>query len=287
MKTGLVLEGGAMRGLFSAGVMDVMLEHGVTFDGVIGVSAGAVFGCSFHSGQKGRSIRYNKRFCKDKRYCSFWSLLKTGDLYGAEFCYHTLPYELDVFDNAAFQRNPAPFYVLATDVDTGEALVHRCTDCHAQDLLWMRASASMPLASRMVEADGRRLLDGGIADSIPLRRFEDMGFAKNVVILTQPAGYQKTPNRLMPLLRRVLKKYPRLVETLENRHESYNAAISYVSHQEQARRALVIRPDAPLHIGHVCHDASEMQRVYDLGRRMGEKRIREICTFLQNSAQNS
>ncbi|MBE5776942.1 MAG: patatin family protein [Clostridiales bacterium] len=280
MKTGLVLEGGAMRGLFSAGVIDVLMENGVRFDGLIGVSAGAVFGCNYKSGQIGRTIRYNMRFCKDKQYCSFRSLLKTGDLFGAEYCYHTLPRELDVFDNAAFMQNPMKFYTLCTDVESGQAVVHDCLSCDDRDLEWMRGSASMPLAARIVEVDGYKLLDGGIADSIPLRRFEDMGYERNVVILTQPRGYTKKPNRLMPILRHVYRAYPHLIHTLAHRHENYNASLAYVARREHAGHALVIRPDAPLEIGHTCHDAAEMKRVYDLGRQMGLKRLEEIRRFL-------
>ena len=283
MKTGLVLEGGAMRGMFTAGVLDVLMENGVRFDSLIGVSAGAVFGCNYKSGQIGRTIRYNMRFCKDKQYCSFRSLLKTGDLYGAEYCYHTLPRELDVFDNAAFRQNPMSFFILCTDVETGQAIIHECHTCDDNDLEWMRASASMPLAANIVEIDGYKLLDGGIADSIPLRRFENMGYEKNVVILTQPRGYVKKPNKLMPLLRRVFRKYPRLVDTLSHRHENYNAATAYVARQEHAGHALVIRPEAPLGIGHVCHDAAEMKRVYELGRRIGEQRLSEIQAFLASN----
>lgn len=282
MKTGLVLEGGAMRGLFTAGVLDVLMENGVCFDGLIGVSAGAVFGCNYKSGQIGRTIRYNTRFCRDKQYCSFRSLLKTGDLYGAEYCYHTLPRELDVFDNAAFMQNPMSFFVVCTDAETGQAIVHECKICDDRDLEWMRASASMPLAARIVEIDGYQLLDGGIADSIPLQRFESMGYEKNVVILTQPFGYVKKPNRLLPLLRHVFAKYPRLVDTFARRHESYNTATAYVAYQEQYGHALVIRPDAPLDIGHVCHDAAEMKRVYTLGRQVGEQRLADVLHFLQS-----
>lgn len=280
MKTGLVLEGGAMRGLFSAGVMDVMMEHGVTFDGLIGVSAGAVFGCNFKSRQIGRSIRYNTRFCKNKQYCSFHSLVKTGDLYGAEFCYHTLPHHLDIFDTDSFMQNPMRYYVLCTDVHSGQAVVHECLTCDDMDLEWMRASASMPLCSRIVTVDGYHLLDGGIADSIPLKRFEDMGYEKNVVILTQPEGYVKRPNRLMPILRRALRAYPRVVEALETRHENYNQATAYAARQEQAGHALVIRPPHKLDIGHVCHDDQAMLHVYRLGRLEGEKRLPEIQKFL-------
>ena len=169
MKTGLIMEGGAMRGMFTCGVIDVLMENGVRFDGAAGISAGACFGCNFKSGQIGRPIRYNKRYSRDWRYCSLRSLVQTGDLYGADFCYRALPDELDPFDRAAFAANPMDFYVGAADVDTGEIRYHNCLDGGARDMQWMRASASMPMVSRIVEADGFRLLDGGIVDPVPYR----------------------------------------------------------------------------------------------------------------------
>ena len=169
-KTGLVMEGGAMRGMFTAGVLDVLLENGIEFDGAIGVSAGATFGCNFKSKQIGRAIRYNKRFCKDWRYCSLRSLITTGDLYGAKFCYDTLPNQLDIFDTETYRANPLKFYCVASDCETGKPVYKELETCDAKDLTWMRASASMPLASKVVEVDGYKLLDGGMTDSIPLCR---------------------------------------------------------------------------------------------------------------------
>ena len=167
VKTGLVLEGGAMRGLYTAGILDVLMEEKIQVDGVIGVSAGAVFGCNYKSGQIGRTLRYNMKFCGDKRYGTLHSLLKTGDIYDVDLCYHQIPEILDPFDNEAFAKNPAEFFVVCTDVETGKAVYHKCTDCGRDDLKWMQASASMPLVSKVVEIDGYKLLDGGVADSIP------------------------------------------------------------------------------------------------------------------------
>ena len=201
MKTGLIMEGGAMRGMFTAGVIDVLMEAGVCFDGAIGVSAGAVFGCNYKSRQIGRVIRYNKTYCQDPRYVSFRSLLRTGDIYGEEFCYHELPDRLDPFDVKTYEENPMDFYVVCTDVETGKPVYHNCLKGDAEDIQWMRASASMPALSRFVNLDGHMLSDGGTADSIPVRFFESIGYERNVVILTQPEGYVKKPNQLLPLLR--------------------------------------------------------------------------------------
>ena len=281
MKKGLVLEGGAMRGLFTAGVIDVMMEAKVEPDGLIGVSAGAAFGCNYKSRQPGRAIRYNKRFARDKRYCSWQSWLKTGDLFNAEFGYHVIPTLFDVFDNEAFEENPMEFYAVCTDVETGKPVYKKLTEGTQLTYDWIRASASMPLASKVVELEGMKVLDGGVADSIPLEYFESIGYEKNMVILTQPDGYVKEHNKLMPLMRIALRKYPNMIEAMDQRHVMYNQQLSYVYQAESTGRALVIRPDEKLPIGHISHNPDEMQHVYDIGRQTGMKYIERIKAFFK------
>lgn len=281
-KTALIMEGGAMRGLFTCGVMDVLLENGITFDGGAGISAGAVFGCNYKSKQIGRPLRYNTRFCKDWRYCSIRSLITTGDLYGADFCYRIVPYELDVFDRKTFSENPMEFYIGATDVNTGKCVYHRCEKGELEDDLWMRASASMPLVSRIVETDGYQLLDGGIADSIPYHYMKEIGYERDVVILTQPLGYVKQKNRLMPLMKLFYGKYPKLLETMTNRHIYYNEETEEIRKDELSGKILVIRPPEPLNIGRTEKDPEELRRVYQIGRKEAEKRLKEIKEFLKD-----
>ena len=280
MKKGLILEGGAMRGMFSAGVIDVMMEHDIAFDGAIGVSAGAVFGCNYKSHQIGRSLRYNTKFCKDPRYASFRSLLTTGDLYGADFCYNEIPNKLDPFDLETYRNSPMEFYVVCTDVETGKPVYQKCMTGDAHDILWMRASASMPLVSRIVEVDGYKLLDGGISDSIPIRQFQKLGYDRNIIVLTQPLDYVKPKNQMVPLLRIMMRKYPNLVRTMRFRHDIYNATTAYIRKLEQKGRVFVIRPEAPLNIARVEHDPKELTRVYQLGRSVAEKRLEEMQAFL-------
>lgn len=282
-RIGLVLEGGAMRGLFTAGVMDVLMENGVTFDGAVGVSAGAVFGCNYKSRQIGRVLRYNTRFCKDPRYCSLRSLIKTGDLYGADFCYRELPEELDLFDKETYEQNPMAFYVVCTDIETGKAVYHCCDRVDSECYAWMRASASMPLVSHPVELEGKKLLDGGIADPIPLRFFQMEGYDKNVVVLTQPPDYVKKPHQELPLLRLALRRFPRLVDTLQKRHKVYNAETAYIRQQEQNGAVFVIAPEGPLHIGSVEKDPDQLRRVYALGRRAARKNLEALQKFLQKN----
>ncbi|MBO4919236.1 MAG: patatin family protein, partial [Erysipelotrichaceae bacterium] len=249
--------------------------------GGAGISAGAVFGCNYKSKQIGRPLRYNTRFCRDWRYCSLRSLITTGDLYGADFCYRIVPYELDVFDRKTFSENPMEFYIGATDVDTGECIYHRCEKGELEDDLWMRASASMPLVSRIVETDGYKLLDGGIANSIPYHYMKQIGYERDVVILTQPLGFVKKKNSLMPLMKILYRKYPKLLETMANRHIRYNEETAEIRKDELAGKILVIRPPEPLNIGKTEKDPDELRRVYEIGRKEAEKRLEEIKKFLK------
>lgn len=281
MKKGLVLEGGAMRGLFTAGIIDVMMEAGVEPDGLIGVSAGAAFGCNYKSRQPGRAIRYNTRFAKDARYSGLKSLLTTGDYFNAQFGYHIVPYQYDPFDVAAFEQNPMEFMVVCTDVLTGQAVYHKMERVDYDELEWLRASASMPLASKVVEVAGHKLLDGGVADSIPLAYFESIGYERNVVILTQPEGYVKHRTKLMPLMRIGLRRYPEMIQAMDRRYLMYNHELEFVRQAEREGRCLVIRPDEKLPIGHISHDPEEMKRVYQIGREMGDRYIERIKAFYQ------
>ncbi|MBR3921555.1 MAG: patatin family protein [Kiritimatiellae bacterium] len=282
IKTGLVLEGGGMRGLFTAGVLDVFMERGLKFDGLIGVSAGACFGCNYKSGQAGRVIRYNKRFARDSRYCSWRSLFLTGDIFGAEFCYRKLPNELDVFDGTVFESNPMEFYVVATDVESGMPVYKKLEKSDNAALDWIRASASMPLVSRPVEIDGREYLDGGLSDGIPLKYFESLGFARNVVITTRPHGYRKFPSGGIRILKPFLRRYPAIYQALKTRYVWYNKTLEYIDKRVAQKAAILIVPEKPLEISRVCHNPEVMQRVYDLGRRAAERiSERTLNSFLQ------
>ena len=280
-KTGLVMEGGAMRALFTAGVTDVMMENGISFDGAIGVSAGAAFGCNFKSKQPGRAIRYNLKYCRDRRYCSLSSLFATGDLYNARFCYQTLPRELDRFDFRTYKSNPMEFFAVATDIESGLPEYKKIEECDDNGLNWLRASASMPLVSRPVSLDGKMLLDGGISDSIPLKWFEGAGFSRNIVILTQPRSYQKKKTLVIPFLKLFLRKYPLLLKAMENRHEMYNAETSYVFEREKIGAAMVICPEKPLGISRTEKDSGELRRVYEIGRNLGKEKLGDIKEFLR------
>ena len=283
MKTGLVLEGGAMRGMFTAGVLDVLMEHNIQLDGAVGVSAGAVFGCNYKSHQIGRTIRYNTEYCNDKRYAGFGNLLRTGNLYSEQFCYHTVPEKLDPFDTEAFRENPMDFFVVCTDVRTGEPIYRKCRTGDAEDIQWMQASASMPLAAKIVKIGRYQLLDGGVADSIPVQFFESIGYRRNVVVLTQPKGYVKQKNRALPLVRRKYRAYPRLTEAMKHRHEMYNAELRAVEQGEAEGRLFVIRPDAPIPVQRVERNPDHLRQAYSLGRSAAEKAFSAMEEFLKRA----
>ena len=281
MKTAMVLEGGAMRGMYTAGILDVLMENNITTDVTVGVSAGAAFGSNFKSGQIGRCLRSNVRFCKDKRYCSFLSWLFTGNLYGAKFCYHTLPNKLDLFDEEAFERNPMEFYAVCTDVETGKPFYKKIEKAGDSAYEWIRASASLPLVSKIVEIEGKKFLDGGISDSVPLKFAESIGCDKSIVILTQPKGYLKKQSSSIKIMRKILKKYPRMIEALENRYLMYNDTLKYIEQREKEGKALVFRPKEALIIKRVEHKRENLETVYLLGREAAKERLEEIKNFLK------
>jgi len=278
-KTGLVLEGGGVRGIYTAGVLDVFMEHGPSFDGVIGVSAGAIHACSYLSGQKGRSIRYYRNYVSDPRFMSIRSWLKTGDIVGADFCYHELPDKLDVYDHEAFLRNGTPYYAVCTDVEAGKPEYVRLTDMRSQ-IEYLRASASLPYFSRIVELDGRRYLDGGCTDSIPVEAFRRMGYGRNVVVLTRDASYRKLPE-LTALARLVYRRYPAFVRALEQRHEVYNAQVELVEQLAAEGSVFLIRPEKPLEIGRLENDPEKVQRVYDQGCADARAAIVRLMKWLE------
>lgn len=279
---GLVLEGGGMRGMYTAGVLDVFLQENIWPDGVIGVSAGAIHGCSYLSEQLGRSVRYNLKYIKDKRYVSLKSLVTTGDIFNAEFCYDTIPNELSVFDYDRFKQNAEriPFYVTCSNVDTGEPEYIRCRDFR-QDMEYMRASASLPLVSRIVCVREKQLLDGGTTDSIPVAYFRSIGYKKNIVILTRPKGYVKEKDPSIHVIEKLYAKYPEYVQACRERHEMYNRTLQYIDYYEKAGQILVIRPTREIKIGRIEKNVGKLKYMYKLGRHDAREKLAEIKRFLQ------
>ena len=279
MKKGMVLEGGAMRGLYTAGCLDVLMENDISVDGYIGVSAGITFGCNYKSRQIGRSIRYNLRFLNDPRYSGLRSLLKTGDIFGADFCYHEIPEKLDPFDYEAFVNNPVELYTVATDAYTGKSVYHKFPNGMDNDIEWMRAYSSMPGVSRAVKVDGYTLFDGGVSDSIPIEYFMSLGYERNLVILTRPRGYRKKEGKLNPVMKLMMRKYPALIPAMERRAMEYNRVLDLLDELEKEKKVLIIAPTKDLHVKRVEKDKEKVRAIYDLGVDDTRKRLSEIKAF--------
>lgn len=279
MKTGLVLEGGGKRGIYAAGVLDVLLENNIWADGLIGTSAGAVNGCSYVSNQYERNLRYNIRFAKEKRYMSIYSLITTGNVVGTDFAYNILPNKLEVFDYDAFEKSPVAYYVTCSNVETGKAEYIQCKSLRGKNMDYLRASASLPYVSQIVEIDGKKYLDGGICDSIPLKAFQDMGYEKNLVVLTRPRGYIKKPeNNLLANL--YYRKYPAFVTALRNRYAVYNRTLKYIEQQENQGNILVLRPSESIRVGRMEQDSERLKQMYELGKNDAGQMLDAIASFL-------
>lgn len=263
---GLVLEGGAVRGIYTAGVLDVLMENGIKADMVIGTSAGCIHGCCYVSGQAGRSIRYYRKYRHDRHFMGFYSLLTTGEIVGRKFCYEDIPLRLDPFDEAAFEASPIDFYITVTNLNTGLAEHILCDNLRLDDKMdVMRGGASMPLCSRPAEYNGQLYLDGGVADSIPYQAAGDLGCKRRLVVLTQPAGYFKQPANMLPF-RVMYRKYPRFVQAMADRARVYNAQVCRVEQAAKTGEAFLIRPSKALHIGRMERDMDRINAQYELGR---------------------
>ena len=228
MKVGLLLEGGAMRGMYTAGVIDVLLENNIKVDCIMGVSAGALFGVNYKSRQKGRAFRFNLKYIKDKRYMGMYSLITTGNILNQEFCFKDIPDTLDDFNYASFKRTKEDFYAVVTNMKTGQAEYIKIDDLK-KDIEYLRASGSMPFVSKPVEINGNQYLDGGIADAIPIKKMLSMGMDKIIVVLTRPAEYRKKKMN-MTLANIVYKNYPKLINTMKNRYKVYNNSVEEVNY---------------------------------------------------------
>lgn len=276
---GLVLEGGGFRGMYTCGVIDVFMENGICFDEVVGVSAGAAFGCNIKSKQIGRALRYNKRFCQDSRYSGLKSFIKTGDLYNKEFAYGIVPTILDPFDTKTFRENPLKFTVVCTDIHTGNPVYHEIQNGDATDIEWIRASASIPIVSKPVKLDGYELLDGGVSDSIPVNWMLERS-DKTVIVLTRDKSYHKEPMKYIHLLKKAFKECPNLQKALENRYIVYNKTLDEIEQLEREGKVFVIRPSKPIACAMIEKDPNHLQEIYDIGRRDALHYLEDLKKYL-------
>lgn len=278
MKVGLLLEGGAMRGLYTVGVLDVLMDNNIKVDTIMGVSAGALFGVNFKSKQRQRALRYNLKYANDKRYMGMNSLLKTGNIMNKEFCFDIVPYELDIFDFKTFEESPEEFYAVVTNVETGKAEYIKIDDLD-EKMEYLRASGSMPFVSKFVEIDGKKYLDGGTSDSIPIEKILEMGLDKIIVVLTRPIEYRKKKsNKIMPKL--FYSKYPNFVNTINNRYKRYNEQVEKIIELEKQGKIFVVRPTKTVKMKRVENDINKLQEMYDLGINDANNLIKDLKEYL-------
>lgn len=277
----LVLEGGTFRPIFSCGVMDALLDNDVHFPYVIGVSAGITDGVSYVSKQKGRSLDMLLRFRHDKRYIGVRNYLTDRSLFGIKFAYETIPEEIMPFDWETYLENPAEVKVGVTNASTGkiEYLDGKKLDKKC-DML--KATCALPLIFPPIEIDGQKYYDGGICDSIPVKKAESDGHDKMLIVLTRPKGYKKELSKSNVHAARILKKkFPNMVEPLINRHIMYNAQLEYCNQLEKEGRAVILRPTEEVQIESFEKDLDKIKRVYQFGYDLAVKNMDKIKSLLK------
>jgi len=278
-KVCLVLEGGSQRGIYTAGVLDAFLDENINVDAIIGVSAGALFGVNYPSKQPGRAIRYNVENIKNKNYISISSLIRTGNVVNKDFCFNKLLYETDPFDFETFNKSPIKYYVTVTNIETGKAEYIEIKDSE-KDMEYLRASGSMPLLSQIVEINGKKYLDGGVADSIPLKKAQELGYDKIIVVTTRPKNYVKKKYKMLPFKIKY-KNYKNFVKALENRHINYNKTTKYIREEELKNNIFVIRPSRIVKVSKLEKNPDRIKEQYNLGYFDTMNRINELKEYIK------
>lgn len=279
-QAGLVLEGGGMKGVYTAGVLDFFLEKGIDFAKCYGVSAGACHLCSYLSKQKGRAYAVVTDYLEDKNYWGPYSFLKTGDLFNVDMCYHQIPERLNPFDYETYAQNQSRGYAVVTNIETGLAEYLPMKDLHT-DIDAVRASASLPLVSRNVRIGGSLYLDGGLADPIPLLHSITDGNRKNVVVMTKETGYRRKQSGQLGLLKVRYAKYPKVYELMKNRHIEYNRTLDYVEEQVRQKNTFVIRPRVKSDVGRIEKDVTKLRALYQEGYDEAAERFEELMAYLE------
>ena len=278
-KTCLVLEGGAMRGIYTSAIIDTFLDENIHFDCLIGVSAGALFGVNYVSKQKERSLRYNKKYINNPNYMGLWSLIKTGSIVNKDFAYNKIPNELDKFDEKEFKKSKTKFYATITNIETGLPEYIHIKDTSKQIDVF-RASGSMPFVSEIVDYEGNKYLDGALGDSIPVLKAKEMGYDKIVVVLTQPEDFRKKKNSEW-IAKLMYHKYPKLIEAINTRYLKYNETLDIIKDLEKKKEIFVIRPSSPLNIKRIEKDLTKIDNVYDLGLKDAKKSLKKLKKYME------
>ena len=282
VEVGLVVEGGGMRGIYTAGVLDFFMDKNLYFDDCYAVSAGACHVTSYLSKQKGRSAKITLDYIGDKRYCSINSLIKTGDMFGAEMIYDIIPNKLDLYDYDTFNKFKGNFYSVVTNCKTGKAEYIKIEDMK-KDIIAVRASSSLPLLARIVKIDGEEYLDGGITDSIPIKNSIEDNHEKNVVILTRDKNYRKSKPGFISLLKMKYKKYPNLIKALENRYKMYNNTLDFLEEKRKENKVFIIQPKEPVNISRVEKNKDKLKALYDQGYNDAKEKYEELIKFLNEN----
>lgn len=277
---GLVLEGGGMKGIFTAGVLDYFIDKGLYFTNNYGVSAGACTMASYLSGQKGRARDVMLDYLSDKHYMGMYSLLSTGNIFGADLNYNLVPNYLNPFDYEAFSKFEGNAYAVVTDIESGEPVYKKITDIR-KELDYIRASSSLPLVSRNVSIDGHLYLDGGIADSIPIRKSESDNNKLNIVVMTKPVGYRREEEKLLKFIKVKYHKYPKLYELMANRHIAYNETLDYIEKQAEEGSLFLIRPVNDLKIDRLEKDTEKLLSLYEDGYREASEKYEALLSYLE------
>jgi len=280
-KVGLVLEGGAMRGMYTAGVIDILMENNINIDGIIGTSAGALFGVNYFSKQKGRVIRYSKRFCKDIRYISLLSYLLTGNVVNKNFAYYKVTKKYDIFDNDTFKESNKDYYVTMTNVETGKSEYKKISD-PVKEMEYLRASSAMPLVTKLVKINNKKYLDGAITDSIPVDKMKSLGYDKIIVLLTQPLDYRKEElnEKQLKRINKKYKKYPKLIKSMINRPKKYNETLEKIKTLENNKEIYVIRPSEKLNINVIERNKNKLEEIYNIGQEDTKNIINDLKKYI-------
>lgn len=279
IQAGLVLEGGGMKGIYTAGVLDFFLDKDMMFSGVYGVSAGACHMCSYLSKQRGRALDVNIDYLDIKRYCSVESLLTTGDLFNVDTCYRLIPDYLHPYDHDTFEQYQGKAYSVVTNIETGRPEYLRLRDMR-KDIVKVRASASLPLVSRNVKINGKYYLDGGISDAIPLQKSIVDGNRKNVVVMTKEEGFIRKPSTQLGLIKARYLKYPKVYDLMLERHINYNNTLEYIERQREQGQAFVIRPKRVSDVGRIEKDKKKLLALYEEGYQDAADCYEELKAYL-------
>lgn len=283
-KTALILEGGAMRGLYSAGVLDIFMKNNINVNVIYGVSAGALFGLNYKSRQIGRAIRYNLKYAHEKNYMGLYSLITTGDVMNRDFCFNKLVYELDKLDFETYKNNPVEFYAVVTNLKTGKPEYIKIDDAD-KDLEYFRASGSMPFVSKPVEINGNLYLDGAVADAVPIKKVLEKNYEKIIVVLTRPLELNRKRKSHLPY-KFFYRKFPKFIETANNSCSRYNATMDLIEKYESENKIIVLRPSELIKMQRVEKDTNKLQAIYNLGVSDCLKKLDKIKEYLNVKAKS-